>query len=175
MRALQLYAPKLDRPAYDRAIQLAASWLAHAQSTDNEDRSNRLLGLAWANTDREATRKALRELLAKQRPDGGWADLDSMESSAYATGKALYALQTAGLPASSAAYERAVEYLLKTQLEDGSWHVRTRAMGIQPYFDSGFPHGFDQWISAAGTSWATLALAQASEARTETASRESNR
>jgi hypothetical protein len=112
----------------------------------------------------------MRELLAKQRPDGGWSDLDSMESSAFATGKSLYALQTAGVPASDAAYRRAVKFLLDTQNEDGSWYVRTRAMAFQPYFDAGFPHGFDQWISAAGTSWATLALAQASPARTAMAS-----
>ena len=43
-------------------------------------------------------------------------------------------------------------------------------MGFQPYFDAGFPHGFDQWISAAGTNWATLALSQATPARTTTAS-----
>jgi hypothetical protein len=47
------------------------------------------------------------------------------------------------------------------QQEDGSWFVRSRAMTFQPYFDAGFPHGFDQWISAAGTSWATLALSLA--------------
>jgi hypothetical protein len=45
-------------------------------------------------------------------------------------------------------------------------------MAFQPYFDAGFPHGFDQWISAAGTSWATVALLQASQARTVVASRE---
>jgi hypothetical protein len=28
----------------------------------------------------------------------------------------------------------------------------------EPYFDSGFPYGEDQWISAAGTAWATMAL-----------------
>jgi ankyrin repeat protein len=172
MRALQLYAPKVDKAAYDQAIQLAASWIAKAQSTNNDDRSYRLLGLAWAGTDKDATRRAMRELLATQRPDGGWSDLESMESSAFATGKSLYALQTAGLPASEAAYQRAVKFLLNTQLEDGSWYVRTRAMGFQPYFDGGFPHGFDQWISAAGTSWATVALSQASEARTAMASRE---
>ena len=166
MRALQLYAPRTDRAAYDRAIQLAAAWLANAQSTDNEDRSSRLMGLAWAKLDRDATRKAMRELLAGQRSDGGWSDLDSMQSSAYATGKSLYALQIAGLPASDAAYEHAVQFLLKTQLEDGSWYVRTRALALQPYFDAGFPHGFDQWISAAATSWATYALAQAPQART---------
>jgi serine/threonine protein kinase len=35
---------------------------------------------------------------------------------------------------------------------------------------AGFPHGFDQWISAAGTSWATMALPLASPARTAMAS-----
>jgi ankyrin repeat protein len=170
MRALQLYAPKADKAAYDQAIQLASAWMAKAQATNNDDRAHRLLGLAWAGKDKDATRKAVRELLATERPDGGWSDLESMESSAYATGKSLFALQTAGLPASDAAYRRAVQFLLNTQQEDGSWYVRTRAMGFQPYFDAGFPHAFDQWISAAGTNWATLALSQASPARTTTAS-----
>ena len=74
------------------------------------------------------------------------------------------------LPASDAAYQRAVKFLLNTQQEDGSWYVKTRAMAFQPYFDAGFPHGFDQWISAAGTSWATMALSLASPARTAMAS-----
>ena len=126
---------------------------------------------AWANLDQDATWKAMRELLARQRPDGGWPDLDSMESSVHTTGQSLYALQIAGLPASDGACERAVRFLLKTQLEDGSWYVRTRALALQPYFDAGFPHGFDQWISAAATSWATYALAQAGQERSEMASR----
>jgi len=32
---------------------------------------------------------------------------------------------------------------------------------IQPYFESGFPHGRDQFISAAATNWAATALALA--------------
>ncbi len=169
MRALQLYAPKTDKAAYDRAIQLAAAWIAKAQPKNNDDRGWRVLGLAWAK-DKAGTQKAMHELLALQRADGGWSDLDSLQSTAYATGKALYALQIAGLPATDAAYRRAVKFLLSTQLEDGSWYVRSRAMALQPYFDAGFPHGFDQWISAAGTSWATLALSQASPARMTLAS-----
>ena len=132
MRALQLYAPAGDKPAYERAVQLAAAWLARAQSNTNEDRSYRLLGLAWAGKDKAATEKAMKELLVKQRTDGGWSDLESMESSAFATGKSLYALQTAGLPATDAAYQRAVKFLLSTQQEDGSWYVRSRAMAFQP-------------------------------------------
>jgi N-acyl-D-amino-acid deacylase len=81
-----------------------------------------------------------------------------MESGAYTTGLAMIALQSSGLPVSDPAYQRGVQYLLNTQLEDGSWHVRSRAAGFQPYFDNGFPHGVDQWISAASTSLATIAL-----------------
>jgi ankyrin repeat protein len=171
MRALQLYAPKADKAAYDQAIQLAAAWIAKARPTDNDDRGWRVLGLAWAGKDKDATQKGMRELLAAQRADGGWSDLDSMESSAYATGKTLVALQAAGLPVSDGAYERGVQFLLKTQQEDGSWYVKSRAMAFQPYFDAGFPHGFDQWISAAGTNWATMALSLAAPARPTLASR----
>ena len=158
MRALQLYAPKTGRGKYQRSVRLAASWLAKARSSNNEDRSWRLTGLAWAGTDRAATQKALQELLAAQRPDGGWSDLPSMPSTPYATGRSLVALQLGGLPVSDPAYQRGVQRLLDTQQEDGSWYTRTRALGFQPYFDAGFPHGYDQWMSAAGTSWAAMAL-----------------
>ena len=159
MRSLQLYAPKTNRSAYDRAIQLAASWLATAQSLNNDDLGWRVAGLAWAGTNKAATQKAIKELLAAQRPDGGWSDLPSMESSAYATGKSLVALQIGGLPVTDPAYQRGVRLLLSTQQEDGSWYVKTRALGFQPFFDASFPHGHDQWMSAAGTNWAAMALA----------------
>jgi ankyrin repeat protein len=165
MRALQLYAPKMDEAAYGQAVQLAAAWIGKAQPQNNDDLSWKVLGLAWAGSDKTATQKAVRELLAKQRADGGWSDIDTMASGAYATGKSLYALQVAGLPATDAGYQRAVKYLLSTQQEDGSWYVKTRAMAFQPYFDAGFPHGFDQWMSAAGTSWSTMALLQTPSGR----------
>ena len=38
-------------------------------------------------------------------------------------------------------------------------------MAFQPYFDAGFPHGSSQFISAAATNWAALALIEASAAR----------
>jgi len=171
MRALQLYAPKVDKAPYDQAVKMAAAWIAKAHASNNEDRAFRVLGLAWDGTDKAATQSAMKELLAKQRPDGGWSDIDSMESSAFATARSLYSLQTAGLAAGDPAYRKAVQYLLRTQQEDGSWYVRSRAMAFQPYFDAGFPHGFDQWISAAGSSWATLALTQASQSAKTVAAR----
>ena len=47
---------------------------------------------------------------------------------------------------------------LRLVQEDGTWYNRTRALAFQPYFDSGFPHGYSQWMSAAATSWAAMAL-----------------
>jgi hypothetical protein len=158
MHALQLYAPRTDRTGYEKSVRLAAAWLAGVEPLNNEDRCWKLLGLAWAGVGRPDIQKSTQELLAAQRPDGGWADLPSMESTAYATGRALFALGTAGLPASDAAYKRGVQFLLDTQQEDGSWYVKTRALAFQPYFDAGFPYGFNQWISTAATSWATMAL-----------------
>jgi hypothetical protein len=72
--------------------------------------------------------------------------------------EALWALHESGVASSDPIYRRGVDYLLRTQQEDGSWHVVTRALGFQPYFQSGFPYGRDQWISQAGTAVAAIAL-----------------
>jgi squalene cyclase len=84
-----------------------------------------------------------------------------MESTPYATGRSLVSLQIGGLPVTDPAYQRGIRFLLATQQEDGSWHTKTRALAFQPHFDAGFPHGYDQWISAAASSWAAMALALA--------------
>jgi hypothetical protein len=42
--------------------------------------------------------------IATQRGDGGWADIDTTPSTAFATGRALVALETAGLPVFDEAY-----------------------------------------------------------------------
>jgi N-acyl-D-amino-acid deacylase len=161
MRAIQVYTPKPMKPAADRAVRMATAWIANARPGNNDDCAWRLTGLAWAGLDRVAIQAARADLLAAQRPDGGWSDLPSMPSSAYATGRSLAALHTSGLPVSDAAYRRGIKYLLETQQEDGSWYVKTRALAFQPGFDANFPHGPDQFMSAAGTSWAAMALSYA--------------
>jgi ankyrin repeat protein len=162
MRAIQVYAPKSSRNEYRKAAQLAAHWLETAKPKTLEDRAFLLLGLHWAGASKSVMERAAKDLLAEQRPDGGWAQLSTLPSDAYATGQALFALSESGtLAATSPAYQRGVKFLLNSQMADGSWHVRTRTLPVQPYFDSEFPHGPDQFISAAATSWATMALAAA--------------
>ena len=165
MRALQFYAPATQRTEYEEAIDRAAAWIAKAAPKTTEDRAFQLLGMHWAKASAAAMNTAARALLAEQRPDGGWAQLPSLDSDAYATGQALVALaESSTLPVTADAFERGVRFLLRTQFEDGSWFVRTRALPIQPHFESGFPHGRDQFISAAATNWATMALVYATRA-----------
>jgi ankyrin repeat protein len=159
LRGLRVYAPKPKQADYAGAVQKAAIWLRHAEPKTTEDHVYQLLGLGWTGGHKEAVRKAARELITLQRPDGGWAQLPSLASDAYATGQALTALaETGAQSVNGAVYRQGVRFLLGTQLDDGSWHVATRAIPAQPYFDSEFPHERDQFISAAATNWATMAL-----------------
>jgi ankyrin repeat protein len=166
MRALQLYAPKLtpNPEAYRLAVARAANWIAQAKSASNDDRSWRVTGLAWAGTHKLELRLAIKELVANQKSDGGWSDLPSMDSSAYATGKSLVALHDGGMAVSDPVYQRGVQWLMSHRADgagSGTWFVQTRALAFQPWADAGFPHGYDQFISTAGTNWAAMALALA--------------
>jgi hypothetical protein len=122
-----------------------------------------LLGLHWAGEPAEKLMYVAKTLLKAQRNDGGWAQLPSLESDAYATGEALYTLaQIVKDPRTDPAWQRGLRFLLESQEDDGTWHVARRTFPFQPTMNSGFPHHRDSWISAAATSWAVLALTQAS-------------
>jgi ankyrin repeat protein len=158
LRALQLYAPQGGvRADYEKRIERAGKYLAAAKPDSTQDLVFQILGLHWAGID---TSRQTRELLKLQRPGGGWGQRPELQPDAYATAQALWPLREgAGRSANDAAYRRGVRYLLTTQKPDGSWHVRNRAFGFQPRHDTGFPHGKDQWISAAATALAVTALA----------------
>lgn len=137
-------------------VARAGAWLRAQQAHGVEEQAMRLIGLAASQSP---TEQAVYELLAAQRRDGAWSQLPGMAPDAYATGLALHALHTAGgVSPNEPPYKKAVAWLLRTQFPDGSWYVQTHAHPLQPYFESGFPYGHHQWISAAGTSWASLAL-----------------
>jgi ankyrin repeat protein len=159
VRGLRLYAPKGRAKEVEGRVARARGWLLAAEAAETEDKALRLLGLRWADADRREVRAAADALLHEQREDGGWAQLPTLSSDAYATGEVLFALNRgADVAVDDPAYRRGVEFLLKTQLADGSWFVPTRSFPFQPYFSTGFPHGRSQFISAAATSWATIAL-----------------
>jgi len=128
----------------------------------------KLMGLVWAKSAASAIAVQARRVKALQRADGGWSQTQLMASDAYATGQALAALRLAGVPPSAHVYEKGVDYLLQTQREDGSWFVQSRGFGFQPYREYGFPHGRSQFISAAATSWAVMALSPAIDTPTAT-------
>lgn len=102
---------------------------------------------------------ALRDSLLKlQHEDGGWGWLAKEPSDAFGTGLALYALAKSGLPAANASIRKAVAFLSKTQMPDGSWPVpSTRARD---------KNKVNKTATYWGTAWAVIALleTQSSEA-----------
>jgi hypothetical protein len=137
-------------------------WIRKTPATTTEDRVFRLWSLRVSDATGDEVTRATDELLAIQRDDGGWGQLPDMPADSYATGTALVALHQAGkLPSTDPAYRRGLTWLMAAQQADGSWHVPTRSKPVQTYFESGYPHGKDQFISIAAAGWATTALALA--------------
>jgi Prenyltransferase and squalene oxidase repeat len=163
LRNIQVYVPAGWQQEVQERIIKARNWLLQTTAQANEEKAFQLLGLSWCDGDKKFIAQQAKKLLALQHADGGWPQLDSLKSDAYATGQSLYALNQSGqLSTDAPAYQKGVAFLLSTQLPDGSWWVKTRSYPFVPYVTSGFPHGDDQFISAAGTNWAVIALALAS-------------
>ena len=120
-------------PVSDRGAQAAtggdtpagthvACWRRGASSA--EDRAMRLMGLVWTaaprntGTSQGEVQAAVRDILAEQRPDGGWSQLPQLDPDAYGTGISLYALHQAGVPSGGGAYKIVFEFLLNNQQKD---------------------------------------------------------
>ena len=168
-KALVNYGIPARKAEMDARIAKARHWLEEAQPKLPYERALQLLGLKWTGADPKIIERVAAELRRLQRPDGGWAQLSNLSSDAYGTGLSLNALHVAGMPVGSPIYQRGVAFLLTNQEKDGSWHVRSRSPEIQPYFQGGFPHDHDQWISVAATSLAVTALTDALEPARNTA------
>lgn len=116
-------APDAEASVFKEAESRTLAWLVTAEPSTNQDRAMRMLGLATEDrgSARELLAAARADLLAHQRPDGGWAEVDGEKSSAYATGQALYALKVAGQSIASAPFQRGVDWLLANQFWTGAW------------------------------------------------------
>ncbi|MCP4190234.1 MAG: hypothetical protein GY768_06370 [Planctomycetaceae bacterium] len=159
MRSLQLYPPRGKMSETRSRIKRASQWLAASEPRYHQEIIFRMLGLAWSGVPARRLSASVDRLLQQQRDDGGWSQLSDLPSDAWATGQSLVALHVAGgLDTEHPAYQRGLEYLLRTQFDDGSWLVRARTWPFQSYFESGFPFEADQWISAPATAWAAMAM-----------------
>ncbi|MEO8269273.1 MAG: prenyltransferase/squalene oxidase repeat-containing protein [Aureliella sp.] len=160
LRAIEKFGRPPHQSKIEEATKRAARWFETAEPKDTEDRVFQLLSLPYIDLD-DHSKKLTKDLMSQQGADGGWAQLPEMESDAYATATALYALAEAGTAATEDSYGRGLEYLLRTQLDDGLWHVASRSKPFQTYFETGYPHDKDQFISTTAACWATLVLLNA--------------
>jgi squalene-hopene/tetraprenyl-beta-curcumene cyclase len=108
------------------------------------------------------------ELLALQKPDGGWnlatlgrnwkrADgtpQDYEMSDGYGTGFVIYALRTGGVPADDPRVQKGIGWLKTNQRASGRWFTRSMDKDSR------------QYITHSGTAYAILALAACGEADT---------
>jgi hypothetical protein len=142
-------------PSQRAALQKATAWLAAAKPTDAlQDKVFKVLLPLRAGRPRAEVQATIDELLALQRPDGGWAQKPDLPSDAFATGQTLYALALAGYTADRPEIRRAIDLLVATQKPDGSWPMTSRAT------PDGKPGSAKLLtpISSAASAWATLGL-----------------
>lgn len=159
LKSLRAYPLPSRRKEMEDRTERAKSWLEGVTAESPTELAFQLLGLSWAGAEPHSITTVTDAILAAQKSDGGWASLANLNSDAWMTGLNLVALHEAGgVEAGDRAFRRGIDFLLRTQFDDGSWWVSSRSVPAQPHFDSQFPHGKDQFISAAGTGWATLAL-----------------
>lgn len=159
LRALKTFGTLEQQDRIGNKKGKVRDWLLRTPAKDTEDRVFRLWALRYADASEMNIRHAKVELINAQKESGGWAQIETLEPDAYATGSSLVALHEAGMSTDDPVYQRGVRFLIDSQRADGSWHVRSRSKPFQEYFETSFPHGKDQFISIAASGWATAALA----------------
>ena len=159
LRALRVWgSPKLKNEIEERTKK-SATWILDTSPKTNEDQVFQLLAYSELKQDKTIIERSAKALIAKQKADGGWGQIEDMESDPYATATALVSLHlTEMLTNKDKVFQDGIKYLIKTRKEDGSWYVKSRSKPFQTYYESGFPHGKDQFISVAASGWATTAI-----------------
>jgi hypothetical protein len=153
--ALEWMAAHSKDPKYGSAAERAVAWMANSEPVTTQDMIFKIVALNHYGTPehKRIAWSAVEELSLQQQPDGGWKQVDAMKgSNAFATGQVLYAFKQAGMSVRSPIFQRGVDFLLKTQvneptLDNGSW----KAAHTQNQHPSDF----------APTMWAVIGLAGA--------------
>lgn len=153
MWALAATKPFEKDAAIAKARKKAMAWLSASDTgVSAEWHAWRLI---VAHLEKEQDSGGRREALLKlQKPDGGWSWLKGKPSDAYTTGQALYALLTTGTRTDDDSANRAVRFLLSSQLEDGTWKVPSELVSAGP--DENKDRIYSYW----GTAWAVIALSR---------------
>jgi len=146
--------------------------LAFLESNPPDDSTEALaLRLLVPTRDSMRTPLAHSELLARQRPDGGWAYLkDGEPSDAFATGLALYALTAASQKPDDRVVTAARRFLQKSQRPEGDWLVSSRSIHRADVADD-YRARTDEIYGYWGTGWATIGLIHTLPALGERAAR----
>ncbi len=158
MTALATFALLPAATSGDEAVKTACGkgvdWLT-ATKTDDDPRSIAMRLVIWQRLGRPAEEwePLVRRIEGGQNADGGWSQTKEMESDAWATGQALWALAQAGVKSDDPAIEHGREFLVKTQHADGSWPMTSRPM--KPG-GSGAKNLIP--ITGAGSAWGVMGL-----------------
>lgn len=163
IHAIQQYASPAKMKKVNEMVARTKQWIENAKTDDQQELAFQLAGMQWCGSSTATKKKIVTRLVSIQRADGGWSQLPTMKSDAYATGLALYALFESGMmKTGNAVYQKGLNYLLKTQDAEGVWEVATRSYAIQPFVNTAFPpYDENQFISAAASNWAVIALLNA--------------
>lgn len=155
--ALQGGVQRDPSPSHRAALERAIAWLEGPGLPDNQQmKVLKLLVAIRANRPRGDLQPAIDQLLALQRPDGGWNQTPVPGSDAFATGQTLYVLALAGYTCERPEIQKGIDFLVGTQKSDGSWPMTSRAT------PDGRPGSAKLLtpITCAADSWATLALSR---------------
>ncbi len=148
-----------DAPAGQRtALVKAIAWADAAKPSElHQEKALKVLVGVRSAKPRTTMQTTIDELLALQRPDGGWSQTaPQRRSDAFATGQTLYVLALAGLSAQRPEIRRGIDFLVATQKPDGSWPMISRST---PNGEPGSAKLLAP-ITCAASSWAVLGLAR---------------
>jgi hypothetical protein len=129
LEAVHWVATHSKDPKYGKSAERMLDWIAENDPVSTQDQVFKIVTLNRYGTpaQKRLAWQVVESLAAAQQADGGWKESAAVkESNGFATGQVLYAFKEAGVSIRSPMFQRGVDYLLKTQVNEsidgnGSW------------------------------------------------------